>query len=387
MTGLLIHEWLESHGGSEQVFREFLGLYPDADAYVLWKDSAAWSDKRIRESWLAGTPLRAHKALAIPAMTATWPRVPSKDVPEWLLVSSHAFAHHARAVRAPDAPKIVYVHSPARYLWEPNLDARGAGFLHALVRPSLQNLDRRRAAKATTLLANSQFVSARINNVWGLDAEVVYPPVEVERLSGIESWAERLDGRDLEQFNSLPDHFVTGASRFVPYKRLDLVIAAAERLGVGAVLMGSGPEEKRLQHLAESSKVPVVIIQRPSDELMYAVIQRSEAFVFPAVEDFGILPVEAQALGTAIVTGPVGGQIETFVPGVTGVVADSVSPGDLANAIEAALHLDRFDGHKLTKRFSPVRFRSEIRSSVTKAVGATSSWRSGSDQRARDTDQ
>src|SRR5690606_36447909 len=121
----------------------------------------------------------------------------------------------------------------------------------------------------------------------------------------------------------LPDAFVLGASRFIRYKRLDLVISAAEKAGLPAVIAGRGPEEQHLRAVAAAARVPVHIVVSPSDEMLYALMQLAAVFVFPAIEDFGIVPVEAQAAGTPVVTGPFGGQVETFENGVSGVVADS----------------------------------------------------------------
>jgi glycosyltransferase involved in cell wall biosynthesis len=189
--------------------------------------------------------------------------------------------------------------------------------------------------------------------------------VAVTALREQEEWGTRVtDDEERRVLDALPPVFVLGASRFIPYKRLDLVLEAAARLGIPAVVAGRGPEEARLRALAETLSIPVQIIISPSDALLYALMQRSAAFVFPAVEDFGIIPVEAQALGTPVVTGPIGGQLETFTPGVSGIIAASTDPADLASSLGAAIDLPPFDADAVTRRFDETTFISAIRDFV-----------------------
>ena len=120
VSGVLVHEWLAPRGGSENVFESLTRIFPDAARYCLWNDS----DGRFTvdgETWLARTPLRGHKAAALPLMPLAWRTLPDVDA-EWILTSSHLFAHHARfGGVARHAPKLVYAHTPARYIWTPEL--------------------------------------------------------------------------------------------------------------------------------------------------------------------------------------------------------------------------------------------------------------------------
>ncbi|MEJ1088265.1 glycosyltransferase [Microbacterium sp. Mu-80] len=365
MAGLLIQEWIEQSGGAERVLDAMAHTFPNADLLCLWNDAPGrFPGHAVHESWLARTPLRGRKALALPLMPATWRTLRTGRAYDWMLISSYVFAHHARLPRR-DVPKFIYAHTPARYIWAPELDERGD---HPAVRaaaPLFRRLDRARAKEPVAIAANSRFVRDRVRHAWDRDATVIHPPVAVDRLLAQGDWSAAVtDDAEQRVRDALPDTFVLGVSRFTPYKRLDLVIQAGERTGLPVVIAGSGPDESRLRALAAGAAVPVTFVIFPSDALLYTLMQRAAVFVFPAIEDFGIVPVEAQAVGTPVVTGPLGGQLETFTAGVSGVVASSTDPGDLASAITAAIALPAFDAAAATAGFSEAIFAEKIRAFV-----------------------
>ncbi|MDQ0644594.1 glycosyltransferase [Microbacterium murale] len=362
MSGLLVTEWIERSGGAERVLDVMGNAFPDADIRCLWSDPlSAFPTRQLDQSWLARTPLRRHKALALPLMPTLWRHVNAEWAYDWMLVSSYVFAHHVRLV-GQDIPKYVYAHTPARYIWNPELDRRGDNPLVRTVAPIFRSIDRRRAQEATAIAANSEFVRDRIRRAWDRDATVIHPPVAVERILSRADWRTGVtDDEERRIIDRLPDSYVLGASRFIPYKRLDLVIESAARVGLPAVIAGSGPDEERLRAVAARVGVPVLFVIAPSDAMLYALMQRAAVFVFPAVEDFGIVPVEAQAAGVPVVTGPVGGQIETYVDGVSGITAASTDAADLADAISAAIFLPRFNARTATARFHEDIFTTKIR--------------------------
>lgn len=365
MNGLIVDEWLEPHGGAEQVVDAMCEAFPTADLLVLWNDNAA-AHPEAMETWLARTPLRKHKALAVPWMPLTWRHVrPYKthEKHDWMLVSSYAFAHQVRPAGPDrDIPKFVYAHTPARYIWVPELDARGSSpWARSVCKLVFKPLDRRRAKEPVKIAANSKFVRDRIRSTWGRDADVIYPPVNITRIQSVPDWRTELSPTELRIFESIPKDFILGASRFVPYKRLDWVIGAGHRLNIPVVIAGSGPDEDRLRRIASDFGVTATFIIKPSNSLLYALYQAASAYVFPAIEDFGIMPIEAQAAGTPVVTTCLGGATETHLDGVTGITAECDDLDAICHGVAAAMDLRRdTDFCRITKRFTEDRFRQTI---------------------------
>ena len=284
MTGLIVHEWIEANGGAEKVVAGMVEAFPDAPVLALWDDApGTLGAQRVLQSWLARTPLRRSKIAAVPWLPPTWRTVVPVDEPyDWLLVSSHLFAHHVRGRGlSAQAPKLIYAHTPARYLWVPDLDRRGASAAVRAAAAVLKPLDVRRAREATAVACNSAFVADRIARTWGRSAEVIYPPVDIETIASGADWAEHLDPSEAQLLARMPHGFVLGASRMVPYKRLERVIRAGELAGRPVVLAGGGPQEGRLRAVAAHASVPVHFAGRVSDALLYALYQWAAVFVFP----------------------------------------------------------------------------------------------------------
>ncbi|WP_051596610.1 glycosyltransferase [Curtobacterium sp. UNCCL17] len=339
MAGLIAHEWIAPHGGSENVAEAMGRVFPDADVVTLWNDAPErFSGHKIHETWLARSPIRKSKALALPFMSGAWRRA-RVDGYDFVLVSSHVFAHHIggrrRSARSPRS--FVYVHTPARTIWAPEQDNRGANPLVKLLAPAFRWLDLRAVRPDTAYAANSLYIQQRIANVWGQEATVIYPPVDVSR---IRAGSERLSGGETELLAGLPAGFVLGASRFVPYKRLDLVLEAGAAAGRPVVLAGSGPTRGELEVRAAELDVTVTFVHRPSDALLRELYRRAAVFVFPAVEDFGIMPVEAMAAGTPVVVYREGGASESVELVDGGVIVDSLDAQVLAEAVQRAASKD-----------------------------------------------
>lgn len=364
MAGVIVHEWIAQTGGSENVVQVMADIYPEADVVCLWNDSVGrFNPNKLHESWLARTPLRKSKALSVPFMPATWRRMPDRDY-DFALVSSHLFAHHARFAGVPAARRFVYVHSPARYIWSPELDKRGAGLAARAMSTVLKPVDRKRARETKNFAVNSDFVRKRMEHSWGLPATTMYPPVQVTRIQSVADWSTRLDEVESAQLAALPAEFLLGASRFIPYKRLDEVIRAGEVSGIPVVLAGDGPLAAELKARAEIASVPVHIVPAPSSALLYALYQRCSAYVFPALEDFGIMPVEAMAAGAPVVANRVGGASESVVAGKTGALTDFECDDELRQAVEQAMSTVREDRLERARDFSVERFSSAITSWV-----------------------
>ena len=334
MSGLIVHEWLSPAGGSENVFEAIAGVFPDAERWCLWNE-AGDRFQPVNETALARTPLKGRKALALPFMPAVWRHLPERDA-DWVLASTHLFSHHVRfAGPARDVPKLVYAHTPARYIWVPELDGRGNGLPARILSSALKPLDRKRAQEPVAIAANSRFIADRIADTWEWEAEVIYPPVAVTAFGA----EPELTPVEQDALDALPDAFILGFSRFVPYKRLDTAIAAGRVSGMPVVLAGSGPDEERLREIADRTYPGgVSFVHHPSTPLLTAILQRASALVFAPIEDFGIIPVEAMAAGTPVLANAVGGAVESVLDGVTGAhVHDWESESELRAAVEKAL--------------------------------------------------
>ncbi len=307
MRVALVTDWLDSFGGGERVLMELHRMFPDAPVYTTVHDpSRLPSELRgldVRTSFIQRLPwIRASHLRFLPLMPLAVERY---DLRGYDLVVSMSSACAKGVITGPDTLHVCYCFTPCRYIWD---------LYHEYVRGTLKRMaaapvaaylrawDRSSSARVDRFVAISREVAGRIRKHYGRDCDIVVPPVEVDRI--------RPDGR-------APDDYYLVVSRLVGYKRVDLAVQAATRLGRRLVVAGSGPELERLRALAG----PTVEFRgfTPDDELphLYA---RCRAFLFPGFEDFGITPVEAQAAGRPVVAFGRGGAAETVVDGVTGVL-------------------------------------------------------------------
>jgi len=370
MSGLLIHEWISRSGGSENVLDSMATAFPDANIFCLWNDAKdRFLEDRVSESWLAQTPLRRHKALALLAMPSVWRHLHSGDY-DWALISSHLFAHHARVVGPKGIiPKLVYAHTPARYIWNSELDTRGRSMAARALSPALRSADRRKAREPLAIAANSKYVRDRIQDSWDRDAHVIYPPVSVVKIRDRKFWLLQLSKSDLQVIASLPRFFFLGASRFVPYKKLDEVIRAGEISDVPVVIAGSGPMEIILREQARTARIPVQIIVNPSDALLYALYEKAALYIFPAVEDFGIMPVEAMAVGTPVLGLSRGGVSESVIDGHTGALVEDFE-GEIVHGVARALSCETDQIMARANFFSEQEFENRLLAWVTDSLGS-----------------
>ncbi|MER7165534.1 glycosyltransferase [Micromonospora sp. NPDC000207] len=344
----LVHEWFGATGGSENVFLAIQEVFPQAKGFVLWRDRDARRGLDLTESWLARTPLRRSKALALPAMPLAW-RTLTRERFDVVISSSHAFAHTVRLPSSPQTRYLSYVHSPARYLWSPDFDGRGSGGLLALPRRVLRGVDVRLSRHVHSYAANSAEVRDRIRRFWGRDARIVHPPVDVDYFAAAPPGQRRQDRKHL-----------LGVGRWIPYKRFDLMIEIAAAARRPLVIAGSGPEEETLRRAASRAGVPVLFERRPSRERLRELYWGAHALLFPTHEDFGIIPVEAMACGTPVVGLDRGGVRETVREGHTGFLVDSTEPGAYVDALRRVDGLDRAPLRAYAQRFSPEVFRSNV---------------------------
>lgn len=345
----LVHEWVAGRTGSERVFEALAEMFPTAD---LWALSAAddhgldLGGRRLRTTVLDRPVLRDRRALTLPLMPAVW-RTLRSDRYDLVISSHHAFSAHNRL--GADTVHLSYVHTPARYVWTPDLDGRGGNPLLTPVRFGLQVVDRMGIRGVDSFAANSRETAERINEFWHRPATVIHPPVEVETFT--------------PAANPVPPaerEYILGFSRLIPYKRLDLVIAAGEAAGVPVVIAGRGPEADTLRAQAAKASVPVRIVEGPDDGELVELYRGARCVVFPAYEDFGIVPLEAQACGTPVVALRAGGSLDTVVHGVTGELVAAQDPRLLAAASTRAASLDPAACRAHAETFRIEQFREKV---------------------------
>jgi glycosyltransferase involved in cell wall biosynthesis len=368
----LVHDWLDSWGGAENVLVELLRLFPQADLYTLIDVMPAalryrLGARRARTSWLQHLPRAAvWFRYCLPLMPAAIERF---DFTPYDLVvsSSHAVAKGART--APGQIHICYCHTPARYVWEQrDRYVAPRGLRAALMRrllDRLRNWDRRSAARVDHFIANSQHIARRIAQCYGRAATVIYPPVDCARFAS--GAAARAGARE--------DYYVA-VSRLVPYKRVDLLVAAFRALPQRRlIVVGDGPLAARLARHAPPN---VEFRGRVDSAELVPLLQRARAFVHGAEEDFGIALVEAQAAGTPVIAYSGGGAAEIVrgpdAPAPTGVLFDTQSSTALVAAIgrfEAlAGGIDPDACRSNAARFAPEHFRRALREFVARVTAA-----------------
>lgn len=353
----LVHEWIAARAGSEKVFEELAKLLPQADLYALSHEPGVGldvGDRPIHTTWLDRHPaLRARRDLTLPLMPIAWRQFTHEyDV---VISSSHAFSRCFPAARS--AQHLSYVHTPARYLWTPELDGRRPPRWARPMAAWLRRTDLRISRNVTSFAANSGEVRQRVRTFYGRDARVIAPPVDVDRF-------------DLPPTGTEPRRGLLCFGRWIEYKRFDLAIEAAHLAGESLTVAGTGPEEHRLRDLAQRLGSDVTFVVRPSDGDVVRLMQTHRALLFPGREDFGIIPVEAAAAGLPTIALASGGARDTVCHEVSGLLVEEQSAQDFQRAIMRSREI-RFDPVRVRSvalAFGVDRFRKEVVEWITTSV-------------------
>jgi glycosyltransferase involved in cell wall biosynthesis len=363
----VVHDWLTIPGGSEDVVIELLRMFPDAELFTSVYDPEPWPaivrERPVHASWLNRIPGAArHYPKLLPLMTGAFRRFDLSRF-DLVLSSSHACAKN---VRTPGHTlHVCYCHTPMRYAWDERLlEGEEIGRLTRLALPlllrRLRRQDVRGAAGPDAIVANSRHVAARIREHWGRESEVVNPPVDVDRMLAVARERQREQGEGY--------YLVFG--RVVPYKRVDLAVAAAASLGRRVKVAGDGRAMAAVREAA-SGHAGVELLGRVSDEQRDRLLGGARALLFPGEEDFGIVPVEAQAAGLPVIAYGVGGATETVLDGRTGVLFAEQTRRSLVAAIERfeGLEIDTEAVRANAARFGRERFREEMGAAIERAAG------------------
>jgi glycosyltransferase involved in cell wall biosynthesis len=331
----IVCDWLTGTGGAERVVLEMHRLFPDAPIYTsqydknpnIWYGDTWFKDADVRTTHLQYLPKRLKKFLPVVRARA-FKKLDLSDY-DLVLISSSA---EAKAVKTGPNTKVVwYCHAPTHYYWsryKEYMKHPGMGIfnpiaklgLFTLVRP-LRTWDLKAAQKPQLVIANSTHIKSEIKKYYYRDSVVVFPPADTNRFGKLVD-AEGENGR--ERFG-----FVI-AGRQIPYKRIDLAVEACSRLNLPLTVIGSGPEHNNLTALAGQS---VRFLNRVSDAEMAHHFHLAEAFIFPGIDDFGIVAVEALSAGTPVIAYKAGGALDYIEPGKTGEFFDEQTPDSLMETL------------------------------------------------------
>ena len=367
----IVHERFTELAGSERVVEQMHATWPDAVVH------APLVDRRALPSGMASATVRSSPlqrlyrggstyAHLLPALPLAMSRLDTSDA-EVIVTSHHAFAN--RVGRRPGVPLVSYTHTPARWMWERSFLANemggrlGRGMLSNFARTQ-RGPDAAAARRAGLILVNSRHVAARVRRYWHCHAEVVHPPVDVERYT-VDPSVTR-------------EPFFLMAGRLVPYKRPEIAVAAAVRAGVRLVVVGEG----RMQPAVEAAAGPgVELLGHVDDATLLELYRRCCAVVLPGEEDFGLVPVEAHACGTPVLAQAVGGVLDSVVEGVTGRLYRPSGQGDEVEVLAAAMRafdasdFDPTGIREHAERFSPTAFRQRLAAKVEAVVAQAGSDR------------
>lgn len=300
----IVHDWLVVSGGAEKVLKNIIECFPSADIFSIvdfLEDRECVKGKSVQTSFIQRLPFARRRYRAyLPLMPLAIEQV---DLSGYDLVISSSHAVAKGVLTGPNQVHVSYVHSPIRYAWdlqhqylrESHLSTGIKSAMARVLLHYIRGWDARSANGVDHMVANSYFIARRIKKAYQRESTVIYPPVDLA---------------NMKVCTQKEDFYVT-ASRMVPYKRIDLIVRAfSQTPGRRLVVIGDGPEMKRIKALAAEN---VVILGHQPSDVLVDYLRRARAFVFAAEEDFGISVVEAQACGTPVIAFGRGGALESVI--------------------------------------------------------------------------
>lgn len=357
----LVHDWMVSPGGAEKTLLQLHHLWPEAPIYTAAytpEKFPEFADANVRPTWLNRIELAKTKHQLFPLLRAWAFR--SLNLSGYDVVISSCSAESKYVRTGPNTLHICYCHTPIRYYWSDydwylshppfgKLNFLAQSLLPVMIR-GLRKMDFAAAQRVDLFIANSKHVQARIKTYYKKDSVVIYPPVAVETIP-------------LSRTHS--DYYLI-VGRQVAYKRLDLAVDAFNELGLPLKVSGVGEEIARQK---PRSKDNIEYLGRVGDAELVELYGNAKAFIFPAEEDFGIVPVEAMAAGTPVIAYGEGGLLESVIEGKTGVFFDKQTPSDLIRAVKRfeSMSFDRDAIRRQAEKFSEKRFRTEVKDFVNEA--------------------
>lgn len=367
MKVAIVHDWLVNYGGAERVVEQMLKIYPDADIFTLVYDEKKmgkiFPKDKVHTSFVQKIPKATR--LYTKFLSLMPKAFESFDLTSYDIVIASSSSCAKGVITSPNTAFVAYIHSPMRYAWDLYFDYfKNAGFITRLFMkrqmPAIRQWDFLSSQRINTLIANSSYIKKRIKKFWNRDSKIIFPPVDVDRLS---------------PSNLPPEDFYVVFSRFVSYKRVDLAIKACGQLGKKLVVIGSGSQEAELKSLAAKYKnADIKFTGRISDTEVKEYLQKCRAMIFSAEEDFGIIPVECQACGRPVIAFGKGGALETVVENSTGLFFAEQTEESVIEAIVRFEDLEKKDTFKTSeivdhaKKFSAERFRKELQAVIDETL-------------------
>lgn len=358
MKVAIVHEWFVEFAGSERVVEQLLKLYPEADLFSVIDFMPEhlrkhMLNKRPTTSFIQKLPFaRKHYRNYLALMPLA---IEQLDVSKYDLVISSSHAVAKGIITHAGQQHICYCHSPIRYAWdlyhqylrESGLNKGLKGFVAKTMLHYMRMWDYTTANRPDHFIANSAYIARRIRKVYNRDAAVIYPPVDVESFS----------------LGTEKEDFYLTASRLVPYKKVDLIVETFSQLpNKKLIVIGDGPDFNKIKARATSN---IIMLGYQSFEVLKDHMQRAKAFIFAAEEDFGIIPVEAQACGTPVIAFGKGGACETVLKGSTGILYQQQSIPSLLEAIRnfelIEANLDPLHIRENAERFSEETFKKKMK--------------------------
>ncbi len=362
MRVALVHDYLNQYGGAEKVLEAFTELFPYAPIHTLIYDPKQmhgnFSDKDIRPSFLQKIPFAKSKHRLFPLFMPM--AVEQFDFSDYDLVLSDSASYAKGVITRPETLHVCYCHTPTRYAWDDShkyIQEFGfPGMVKKLI-PFFMNYirlwDREAAMRVDKFICNSKFVAQRIKKYYNQDAEIIYPPVDTTLFSPLES-------------PSKTDEYFLMVGRLLPYKRFDLAVQAFNQLGKRLIIVGDGPERKKLQKMARDN---IRFLGEVPNQQLREFYQHCQAFIFPQEEDFGIVAIEAMAAGKPIIAYKGGGVLESVEEGKTGLFFNQQSSESLTNAIKEFKSKD-FDSQQICNhalKFDKRKFKKKIKDFVERS--------------------
>lgn len=354
MKVAIIHYWLVNMRGGEKVLEALCRLFPEADLFTHVVDhnsiSPTLKHHHIRTTFISKLPFaKRWYPVYLPFMPLA---LESLDLSDYNLVISSESGPAKGVITGPDSFHICYCHSPMRYAWDMYHDYTqhlhpALRFVIAPMMHYVRGWDLQSSFRVDHFIANSNYVAKRIRKTYRRDAQVINPPVAVE------DFRPSVDGH-------IGDYYLY-VGQLVRYKRPDIAVDAFNANGKRLLLIGEG---ELLESLRRCAGRNIELLGRRPFQEMLKLYQRCKALVFPGVEDFGLVPVEAMACGRPVIAYAGGGALETVVDGETGILFRPQTAGGLAEAVERfeateqAYHSDQIREYSL--RFSEQRFRTEM---------------------------